>query len=160
MRPPSVTNWSFGADSSTASEVSTHGDAHTRRALTRAQTVLVGADRARGLAGALGQEIAADEGEVAEELARLGVGGDEGEEGAEVLDGLVAVGAGLFGGDGGELGGVLLGAVDVDVAGVPDEVLEELVRVLLADHRLRRLDDVARVLDQLAAIGGQRGLVD
>jgi hypothetical protein len=77
-----------------------------------------------------------------------------------VLDGLVAVGAGLFGGDGGELGGVLLGAVDVDVAGVPDEVLEELVRVLLADHRLRRLDDVARVLDQLAAVGGQGLLVD
>lgn len=51
------------------------------------ELVLGRGDLAGGLGGADGEEVAADEGEVGEEFADFGIGEDEGEEGAEVLDG-------------------------------------------------------------------------
>lgn len=44
-------------------------------------------DLVGGLGGADGEEVAADEGEVGQEFTDFGVGEDEGEEGAKVLDG-------------------------------------------------------------------------
>jgi hypothetical protein len=55
---------------------------------------------------------------------------------------------------------ILLRLVKLDVAGMPDEVLEQLVRVFLLDHEAGRLDDVAGVLDELLAVGGELVEVD
>jgi len=56
--------------------------------------------------------------------------------------------------------GVLLCTIPVNITGVPDELLDELVGVLVADHELRSLDDVATILDQLATVRAQGLLVD
>lgn len=56
--------------------------------------------------------------------------------------------------------GALLRLVELDVAGIPHEVLEEFICVFLGDDQASGLDDVASVLDELAAIGRELGLVD
>jgi len=55
---------------------------------------------------------------------------------------------------------ILLRLVKLDIAGMPDEVLEQLVRVFLLDHEAGCLDDVAGVLDELLAVGGELVEVD
>ena len=62
--------------------------------------------------------------------------------------------------DGEDIVGVLLRRVNIDVARVPDEALEELVRVLLLNHHSCSLDDVACILDELLAVWGERVDVD
>ena len=46
------------------------------------------------------------------------------------------------------------------MAGMPDELLEELVRVLLFDHDAEGLDDFARVVDKFAAFRRELILVN
>lgn len=62
-----------------------------RRVVDGAETLLVGAGCIGDLTGATGEEVTADDAKVCEKLADLCVCEDEGEEGAEVLDGLLAV---------------------------------------------------------------------
>lgn len=57
-----------------------------RRVVDLRHALLAGRDGARSLHSAAGEEVAADEGEVGHELADFGVGEDEVEERAEVLD--------------------------------------------------------------------------
>lgn len=59
-----------------------------------------------------------------------------------------------------DLIGVFLCAIGIDIFGVPDELLEELVVVLLEDDLAGGVDDIAGVLDQLAARGRERLGVD
>jgi hypothetical protein len=63
-----------------------------------------------------------------------------------VLDGVLARREGLL---------ALGPAADVRHLGMVDKVLEELVVVLGEDHEPGRLDDVADVIDELAAVGRQ-----
>jgi len=46
-----------------------------------------------------------------------------------------------------------LQTVGVNTLGVPDEILEKLVGVLLIDHHTSSVDDVARLLDEPFAVG-------
>lgn len=62
--------------------------------------------------------------------------------------------------DGQNVVGTLLRLIELDVASVPHEVLEEFVCVFLGNDQASSLDDVASVLDELAAIGRELGLVD
>jgi hypothetical protein len=48
----------------------------------------------------------------------------------------------------------------LDVARMPDELLEELVGVLVADNRPGGVDDVTCVLNQLATLAGKLAQVD
>ncbi len=68
---------------------------------------------------------------------------------------LLPVRLSLLSGDGEDIVGILLVATDVGATGVPNEVLEELVCVLLLHHEARSLDDVADVADELLAIGAE-----
>ena len=78
-------------------------------------------------------------------------------KGAEVRDRLLAVLLRLLlvDGDVVRVDGILRGR-GVDGARVPDEVLEELVRILLKHHEPRGLDDVARVVDEPLAVAAER----
>ena len=118
-------------------------------------TCLVG-----NLAGGTSEDVTANDGEVREQLAHFGVGEDEGEEGAEMLYGLLAVVLCLLLVDWDDLVRVLLCTADVNIAGVPDEVLEEFIGVLLLDDETRGVDDVTGILDQLLAIVGELPGVD
>lgn len=106
-----------------------------------------------GLDGSAGEEVAADELDVGEKFASFRVGEDEGEEGAEVGDRLSTILLGVVLGDGVSRVSVDLGLVEVGLGGVPDEVLEELVGVLVLDDQASGLDDVARVGDEFLAVG-------
>ena len=134
-----------------------------------AQALLVGASEVGGVRRGVGGDVAREEADVLEELARLRVGEDELAEGAEVLDGLVAVllhlalvGAGrdvLQVVDVGRVG--LLGVVAAGEGARTrvsasasrarpgrrsdtQEVLEELVVVLLDDDLAEDADDICR----------------
>ena len=53
---------------------------------------------------------------------------------------------------------ILLRLGNIYILRMPHEILEQLVCVLLLDHQPRSLDDIARILDGLAAVWGE--LVD
>ncbi len=68
-----------------------------RGGLVDALELVVGrAGHVRELGGAVGGDVAGEDADVLEELARLGVSEDQASEGAEVLDGLLAVLLGLL----------------------------------------------------------------
>lgn len=100
-----------------------------------------------------GEEIATDDTKVAEKLTRLSVSENEGKESTEVLNGLLAIGLGLLTLDWEDLVRVLFGLVETDVTRMPDKVLKDLVRVLLAHERTEGVEDVSGVLDELLALG-------
>jgi hypothetical protein len=59
------------------------------------------------------------------------------------------------------LGALLhLGGVEVDVSGVPNEGLDELVVILLLDDDPGCFYDVTDVVDELLTIGGELGGID
>jgi hypothetical protein len=154
-------------------------DGSDRRIQTIAEALRVGSDIRRGLRSDLGEQVAADGTKVGEEPAGLGV--DEDEHHGRMRRCLTAtmktselqtsrisptlltalyIAVDVLAVDERVRVRVLLGAVDVDVAGVPDKAVEEVVRVLLADRRLRHLKGVADVFDQPTAVGGERPFVD
>ena len=57
------------------------------------------------------------------------------------------------------LAGVFLRLVKVDVPGMPEKCLEELVCILFFDHEAGGLDDIARVLNELATLRREFRLV-
>ena len=118
--------------------------------------ILAGACLLGNLLRTTRDEVAADDAKIAHKLANFGIGEDEGEKRAKMLNGLLTVRLDLAPIDGEDLVGVLLGLVETDVTGVPDEVLEDLIGVLLADEGTEGIDDVARVGDELLALRGER----
>lgn len=69
--------------------VGTHELLLGRGIVDAAELLLVGADLFGTVGDAAGKEVSADERDVGEEFARFGVGEEDGEEGAEVLDSFV-----------------------------------------------------------------------
>ena len=56
--------------------------------------------------------------------------------------------------------GIPFQLIDVDVASVPDKILEELITVLLVHNNAGGLDDVFDVLNEFATFGTELLLVD
>ena len=103
------------------------------------------------------EEVTSNERKVPKELPGLCIGKDESEECLEVVDGLASICCRLFLVNGREGGRILLCACVVRASGVPKEVLEEFVCVLLCDDLACSLDDVSNVLDETLAVWGQLG---
>lgn len=118
------------------------------RLVDLAKAILVGARKLGGLCCATRKQVAADDAKVADQLAHLGIGKDEGCERAEVLRGLVGVGTRFVLVDRNDFIGVLLRARGIGVTRVPEEVLEELIRVLLARNEASGVEDFTYVLDK------------
>ncbi len=77
-----------------------------------------------------------------------------------MLDSLLPVALRLLLVYGSDLLRILLRLIEIDVAGVPDEILEELVGVLLLDHETRGLDDIPGIIYQTLAVGRKLPGVD
>lgn len=125
------------------------------RFVDSAKSILARARLLRSLLRATREEVATEDAEVAHELAHLPVREDERNESAEVLHGRLAIILDLLTVDGKHFVRVLLCAIDVDIARVPDEVLEDLIGVLLLDELAESLEDVVGVVDKPLALGGK-----
>jgi hypothetical protein len=116
-------------------------------------------DHLARLHGTLGEEVATDDGEVGKEFANFGICEDKSHQGTEMFNGFVAVSLGLVAVHRNLVCQIAwLEVLSVDIAGMPNEVLEQFIGVLLLDHHASCADDLAGILDELLSL--RRELVD
>lgn len=130
------------------------------RIINGPKTFLIGTNLVSHFGSATSEQIATNDRKVCEEFANLRVGGDERKQGAEVLQCLPSVFFDLLLVDGYDFRGVFLGGADINLASVPDEVLEKLVCILLLDDQLSSLNNITGILNEPLAFGREGMNVD
>jgi hypothetical protein len=58
-----------------------------------------------------------------------------------------------------DLARILLHSTEVLVVGIPHEVLENLIRILVLDHEAGSLDDIAAILNELLTVCRKLGMI-
>lgn len=141
------------------------------------ETLLVWTCEFCGLRRTSCEKVTTDDCKVGKKLASLRVRKNEGEQCTKVLYGcesgsiqsqskvdgvltLLAIGLHLVLLHRDDLVRILLRPAGINIAGVPQEILEQLVGVLLLDHLARGLDDITDILDELLAIWAEFADVD